>query len=630
MRIPFVVLTILGISQCCLAQTTSSQAPATPSGQVTLRAQARLVVLDVIVADKHGTPIHGLQQGDFTVQESGHPQPVKAFEEHLALTDAQSAKFGEMPSLPPGNFTNIVPTPPNAALDIILVDTLNTAAVDQVYVRAQILKYLKTAKPGSQVAVFGLASHLYMLQGFTTDTRLLRAAVDKTAPKPSALLDDSAGLGNSDAAISGQISSNGGGLVSGGYTEALKTFEADDAAFKIQERAQSTLAAMEILGRYLAALPGRKNLIWFSGSFPITVMPSISSDGSVGGIASTTSFSGSASFQKQFELTTNLLARGRVAVYPVDARGVITESFNSASVGTTSARNFTDQVQNLSSSLNDEHATMEQIARDTGGRTFMNTNGLADAVSKVIEQGSSFYTLAYTPTDTRPNGEFRKVDVKLSDEANKKGYTLSYRKGYFADKPASPDSALAPGRGGVDPMRMEHGMLGGALAHGMPNATQFVFKVQILPKSTGTDDKLAKDNLGALPGFASAKPPYRTYNVDYVAPARQATFTTDAKGLHHASLRFVTIVFTPDGKPINLVTSNLEADLNDERLAAFQRTAVAMHQEISVPAKGDFTIRTAILDTPGDRLGSMETPVSLISGLIPAPSASGPASAQPR
>ena len=33
------------------------------------------------------------------------------------------------------------------------------------------------------------------------------------------------------------------------------------------------MAALGQFGRFLAGFPGRKNLVWFSGSFPINTLP---------------------------------------------------------------------------------------------------------------------------------------------------------------------------------------------------------------------------------------------------------------------------------------------------------------------------------------------------------------------
>jgi len=45
---------------------------------------------------------------------------------------------------------------------------------------------------------------------------------------------------------------------------------------------------------------------------------------------------------------------------------------------------------------------MEAIAEQTGGKAFYNTNDLAAAAEEVIDLGSNFYTVTYTPTQPEP------------------------------------------------------------------------------------------------------------------------------------------------------------------------------------------------------------------------------------
>src|SRR5580698_5667183 len=59
---------------------------------------------------------------------------------------------------------------------------------------------------------------------------------------------------------------------------------------------------------------------------------------------------------------------------------------------------------------------------------------------------------------------------------------------------------------------------------------------------------------------------------------------------------------------------------------------MAFHQEISVPVKGQYFIRTAIHDMVSDRVGAVEIPVSAVARLTPlkqVASSSGPESSAP-
>ena len=53
----------------------------------------------------------------------------------------------------------------------------------------------------------------------------------------------------------------------------LENQEAGTASFLLDRRVELTLDALTQIGRYLSGFEGRKNLIWYSGSFPAAVLP---------------------------------------------------------------------------------------------------------------------------------------------------------------------------------------------------------------------------------------------------------------------------------------------------------------------------------------------------------------------
>lgn len=95
---------------------------------------------------------------------------------------------------------------------------------------------------------------------------------------------------------------------------ALDSFSKESENFGADVRVRMTIAALEQLGRFLSAMPGRKNLIWFSASFPINMDPDIS-HGDTGEVLN---------YGPAVREMDEQLARARVAVYPVDARALMT------------------------------------------------------------------------------------------------------------------------------------------------------------------------------------------------------------------------------------------------------------------------------------------------------------------
>jgi len=583
----------------------STPAPQPANSGVTLRASTQLVVVDVVVTDSKQNPIQGLKASDFTLLEKNVPQQIKNFEEHKSFPPAEAAKLQPIPKLPPGVFTNYSPIPVSHTLNVLLLDTLNTPLKDQAFVRDQLRKYLNGAPPGDRIAIFGLSTRLYLLQGFTSDPETLKAAVNQKNLKSSPLLDDAVGGGTGPESLSDMMSGFGNSPGMAQAVANVQQFEAETSSFQLQLRARYTLDALNQLARGLSGLPGRKNLIWFSGSFPINILP----DGDI-----QNPFAVVASAEDEFRETTNLLTASQVAVYPVDARGLMTapmyNASNSGKKYASSPTAFTKDLQKFSQQTADEHSTMLQMAEETGGRAFINTNDLSHAVTQAIEAGSNYYTLYYSPTDTDWNGNFRKIQVKLQQQ----GYNLAYRRGYYADNPNAPlkKGALPVTTPGTPPPL---DVLRAAMMYGGPDPTQILIKVRVLPASTDTETTVAPRNV--LNPESKVKGPYRRYAIDYAADPHDVRVAPQPDGTSLMGLQFVIYLYDQDGNLINVAEDKTHANLDTAHLASFRTHGIPWHQEISVPVKGTYYLRIGLHDVIGDRVGTVEVPIASVKNLAP-------------
>ena len=580
-----------------------------PNDATHLNATTQLVIVDVVVQDHDGHPVHGLKREDFQLNENKSPQTIHTFEEHTAQPHIASGPA--VPPLPPGTFTNYTPVPPAGALNILLLDSLNTPMKDQSYVRYQLQQYVNKADPGTRIAIFGLTTRLTILQGFTSDPKVLKDAVDhKLIPRSSVLLDDPDGT-NTDSLMSSDL----GGQVSANVAQ----FEAMTQSYQLQLRLQYTLDAFNMLARYVSGFPGRKNLIWFSGSFPLDILPDAT-------LADP--FAVVASGEDEFRETTNLLTRAQVAVYPIDARGLMTNpAFDASRSGhNLSGPAFAADTSKFNQAQATEHITMEAMANDTGGHAYYNTNGLADAVAKAIEAGSNYYSITYTPTDHRQTGDYRHINIALTGLHATQGLQLAYRQGYFsndAKHPNSNDQATFSSALPIDG-HAAASYAQAAMARGAPTPEDILFKVRVLPASTTTEDTLAPNNEPDPHG--TVKGPYRRFNIDYAALATSLTFTTQPNGSHKGSVGFTTFVYTPDGQLINATGKTIELNLTADQYerfitAAHSGAGIQGHLEVSVPLKQQTYLRIAIHDLPSNRFGVVEVPTSTVIHLPPAPAA---------
>src|ERR1700691_2164185 len=293
---------LLGLS---LAAVLQAQTPAPAPQQNTqpapepiplFRTQANLVLVDVVVRD-HGQPVHGLKAEDFHLFEDSAEQKITVFEEHRSPRAIETS--GPPPNLPPDTYSDAPRYALTSAANVILLDALNTPLTDQVYVRRRMLAYLKSIPPGTRFAVFTLGSHLRVIEGFAADPSVLEKALTEGRghPETSPVMDPMFDQTMTDAAD----------FAGSGMLE----FAAETQDFEWHMRREMTIDALTQLARYLSTIPGRKNLMWFTGSFPFHV--------SLGG-SQTTNFV--SDFEDQVKKLEELLTLARVAVYPIDALGL--------------------------------------------------------------------------------------------------------------------------------------------------------------------------------------------------------------------------------------------------------------------------------------------------------------------
>ncbi len=171
-----------------------SQSPTTTSqskdqtNQPDLKISSRLVIVDVVVRKGDHT-VPGLQQSDFTLSEDGAQQTIRYFAPHFASDVTNASAIGAPPALPPNTFTNLPVANVTDSVTILLLDGLNTQPSDVQYVRREMISYLKKLPAERRIAVFALGQKLLLLQGFTTDSGLLLAALEKSSStSPSSLL----------------------------------------------------------------------------------------------------------------------------------------------------------------------------------------------------------------------------------------------------------------------------------------------------------------------------------------------------------------------------------------------------------------------------------------------------------
>ncbi len=582
---------------CCASSLFAQSAP--PAAQDRLpvfKANAHAVEVDVVVTRENGEPVSALHKGDFKVMEDGKLQAIDFFEEHSARALPPGA-IPPRPKMPPNVYTNVPPVPLNDAVNVLLLDSLNTEQQDQVFVHKQIMDFLGTMEPGTQTAIFMLGSKLRFVQGFTTDSGVLTAALKgKSSQAEKELLLKTHSDAQDDAFITNAMAEAAGGRANPSIG-AVAEGNADYSRIQYTDRAAMTLEALEYLARYLGSVPGRKNLIWFASSFPISVFPNLSERQSIANRELGLS---------NVKETADMLTISKVAVYPVGAQGVVLSSIYGADNGGAGGASdggagrggspmgaFTAEAADRSRIISD----MEQIAADTGGKAYFNTNDLKSAVKRALDDGSHYYTITYTPTNNKMDGSYRRINVQVT--ANGK-FKTAYRRGYNADDNSKAQTAPA-----TDPLRP-------LLIRGLPSATQLLYGVRVVP----ANPQPAANATRAGKNAALTGPTTR-FNVDFLIDGKDVTLDTTPQGMHTGNIQVGLLAYDRDGKAVNWAEAAMRINLSPDLFAKVKTEGVRAHAEIDLP-NSDVYLETGIYDWGSGKAGTLEVPLRVANEVIAA------------
>jgi VWFA-related protein len=379
-RPAFPVLTLLAtlLSPASIAQT----APRPAASAMTLKVNARIVVLDVTVTDKAGNLVDDLSQKDFTVLEDKVSQSIRSFEPPSAH---------RMPGSRPDKPANLVhsaadlPKIGNAPVTILVLDELNTRFEDMSFGRNQLVKYLQGQGPvlsQPTALLYATNTKFVQLRDYTQSRETLLNDVKKHMPE---------------------------------YPSKMMTGKQGPAAV---ERMAQTLASLEQLAQASGGTPGRKNVVWVGSGFP-------SSD--IAGLDATTA----ATIEAAIRRCTGMLLAARITLYTIDP---------TANTTTTLAISTPDDLE-LSNpadldSAEDENGRQpfsglvqfSNFAPATGGRAFLSRNDVHNEIGEGIAAGATYYTLSYVPSNASEEAaKYRNIRVVMKDP----NLHATTRNGYF-------------------------------------------------------------------------------------------------------------------------------------------------------------------------------------------------------
>jgi VWFA-related protein len=567
-------------------QSGSAQAPnANQSSQnaPVLKVEVRVVLVDVVVTNKKGEPVTGLKKDQFAVLEDGTPENIASFEEHHDTPHAspREAIANSAAPLPPNTYTSSQTVHPSDSVNVLLLDWVNTQPTDQVYVRTQVVKYLKTVPPGTRLAIFALTPELRIVQGFTTETaRLLAAINDRKAgatTKSVGLLATQSRKAADQELIEMMTKADTAPVA----IEAVRDFQSTTSNKETGDRSALTIAGLRELQRYLSAIPARKNVFWFAAEFPINSFP-----GAGPGGGPIINFSGA------LRQTADHFGPDRIAIYPISAAGRTEVAGFDPSQGLDRRAGVTMADQRADASSGPQQAAMETIARETGGAAFYNTNALDREVTRAVEDAAHYYTLSYSPSNAARNGRFRTIQVKLAES----NYRLTYRRGYYAESEAQRAAVASQGKE-ADPLL-------DLMRFGMPDFDHIVYRVRVAPEQN--QPAPGATLAGVNQNFSG---PITRFGVDFTIPLHALKLPTAEGDLRRSVVELMLVAYEKNGRPLNLVTSTNEFKVPAKLYESDQNVEIHARQEIDLPNR-EVYLRAGLYEPASGNVGTISIALS--------------------
>ncbi len=365
----------------------------------TFRASTRLILTTVSVKDRDGKPVEGLAAKDFIVTEDNEPQDI-AFVEYQQLNEGAPravAPAAIVSGVSPIVQAGIAIPPPgderfrNRRLLVLLFDLSDPPGPDHERMFAGAVKYLdQQMTPADLVAIMTFTSGAVRVkQDFTDDRTRLGDVIEM--------------LANGE-------DKDGDGVLD--FEDFSSAFGQNDAEFNVFNTDRK-LAALQTAVGMLRPLPEQKALVLFTSRLVLSGTDN----------------------NAQMRATVNAAIRANVQMFPVDARGLVAQ----APLGNATQRSpgglsmFTGALaQQAMTRFQQSQDTLFSLARDTGGRAFVNYNDLSIGISQAAAAQISYYILGFYSRHTASDGKFRRVQVRLADTSLRAD--LTYRQGYYADK----------------------------------------------------------------------------------------------------------------------------------------------------------------------------------------------------
>ena len=395
---------------------------------------SELVVLDVIATDASGREVSDLTSAEVQILEDGSPRRVQQLQlvsRRLTVGDrglpAAARSKARQDSLPE----------PEAAPDgvsLVIAIDLNSLPVEAMpRVTDAVLDVVRAHQSTSAATmIVTLSERLQVVQSFTTEPAVLRQAMGRIAAASATQTNMAPLFERLDriCGIAGPSDVVNMGIAVG-----------QDIVTEGNRRLVSTTEALAGLAQSLSVVPGRKHIVFYSAGYALNLIGRVID--SVTAVVSACNDSDILRVRRSLGQQLGMLmppdvtgsmrtivdraTLSQASFYSVDPGGLTTPVVQPQQKGTTRGGRV-PLPRFASMSEGSGHDFLDTLAKETGGRAFLDTNDLRSGLLQAERDAESYYLIGYEPLETGKKGTFRAVKMTTS----RPNVTLRYRRGYYA------------------------------------------------------------------------------------------------------------------------------------------------------------------------------------------------------
>jgi VWFA-related protein len=386
----------------------------------TFRTRVNLVMVPVVVRDKHDRAIGTLKLEDFRLMDRGKPQEIIKFSvETPSHPPIYRSESNDAAATAPGSGGAAPENLPNRFVAYVF-DDIHTQFADLAHVRDAAIRHLAGLGVKDRAAVYSLSGQV--TQEFTDDRELLDAAIKRILPHSVARsgMQQCPDISYYQADLI--VNKNDPQALSAAVLELMACQSMDSSMLTTAQNmarsyAQQALSAGEQETR--VALFSIRDLVRRMGTMPGQRLIVLASSGFI--------------TPQQQEEKTEILDRAikaNVVIGALDARGLYTDMPDAG------ARTYSSQATILKQQYDRESAraqadVLAELAAGTGGTFFQNNNDLYDGYQRVAAAPEYVYMLGFSPQNLKLDGTFHSLKVTLR---NGVGMAIQARRGYYSPR----------------------------------------------------------------------------------------------------------------------------------------------------------------------------------------------------